>query len=207
MLSLRRSTVFTRPRSSIDVGRGATLKLWSSPHWNGSTGSTTAAFWSPSGISRQPRQKNDTTPCWTCQPWPHNLNQKVSGKAGTVQIGICEERGSGIDRALYEIEKHALPPPLFQQVEDTTVVTLFGPKAFADMSKEDRIRACYQHACLGFEKNDYMSNASLRKRFGLTDKQYPQVSIVLAEAKDAGTIRPLDEDQANRNARYVPYWA
>ncbi len=123
------------------------------------------------------------------------------------RIGICEERGSGIDRALHEIEKHALPPPLFQQVEDTTVVTLYGPKAFADMSKEDRIRACYQHACLGFEKNDYMSNSSLRRRFGLTDKQYPQVSIVLAEAKDAGVIRPLDEDQANRNARYVPYWA
>lgn len=46
-LSPKRSTVFTRPRSSIDVGRGATSKPCSSPRWNGSTGSTTGVFWSP----------------------------------------------------------------------------------------------------------------------------------------------------------------
>ncbi|WP_210252793.1 hypothetical protein, partial [Agrobacterium vitis] len=45
-------------------------------------------FWSPSGISRQPRPKNDTTPYWTRQPWPHNLNQTVSGKAGAVHTDI-----------------------------------------------------------------------------------------------------------------------
>ena len=123
------------------------------------------------------------------------------------RVGICEERGSGVDRALYEIESVALPAPLFQQIEDSTVVTIFGPKPFANMTKEDRVRACYQHACLGFEKNEYMSNSSLRKRLGLSDKQYPQISIVIAEAREAGVIRPLDEDQANRNARYVPYWA
>ncbi|MBA8853762.1 NAD(P)-dependent dehydrogenase (short-subunit alcohol dehydrogenase family), partial [Ochrobactrum intermedium] len=31
-----------------------------------------------------PRPKNDTMPCWTHQPWPRNLNQTVSGKAGAV---------------------------------------------------------------------------------------------------------------------------
>lgn len=39
----------------------------------------------PIGTYRQPRQKNDTMPCWTRQQWPHNLNQTVSGKAGAVQ--------------------------------------------------------------------------------------------------------------------------
>ncbi|KQY39973.1 ATP-binding protein [Rhizobium sp. Root483D2] len=123
------------------------------------------------------------------------------------RIGICEERGSGIDRALTEIEKNVLPAPIFQEIEDTTVVTLFKSRDFADMTRDDRVRACYQHACLGWEKNDYMSNGSLRKRLGLTDKQYPLISIVIADARDAKLIRPLDEDQANRNARYVPYWA
>lgn len=123
------------------------------------------------------------------------------------RVGICEERGSGIDRALTEIEKQMLPAPTFQEVEGSTVVTLFGPRDFANMTKEDRVRACYQHACLGVEKNDFMSNGSLRKRLGLTDKQYPQISIVIADAKEAGLIRPLDEDQSNRNARYIPYWA
>jgi hypothetical protein len=28
-------------------------------------------------------------PCWTHRPWPHNLNQTVSGKAGAVQTSSC----------------------------------------------------------------------------------------------------------------------
>jgi ATP-dependent DNA helicase RecG len=122
------------------------------------------------------------------------------------RMGLCEERGSGVDRALTAIELSILPPPLFQVVENSTVATLFGPKSFPDMAKEDRIRACYQHACLCTEKNEHMSNASFRARLGLSEKQYPQVSLVIGEAKDAKLVRPLDEDQAKRNARYVPYW-
>jgi putative transposase len=39
---------------------------------NGWTGSTTAACWSPSGISRPPRPKQTTTPLWKLKPWPRN---------------------------------------------------------------------------------------------------------------------------------------
>jgi ATP-dependent DNA helicase RecG len=122
------------------------------------------------------------------------------------RIGLCEERGSGIDRALEAIEKEALPAPLFREVEGSTVVIIYRPGSFAEMSKEARIRACYQHACLRFESNDPMSNASFRIRLGLSDNQYPQVSIVIREAIEAGWIRPLNEDQPNRNARYVPFY-
>jgi ATP-dependent DNA helicase RecG len=122
------------------------------------------------------------------------------------RIGLCEERGSGVDRALEAIEKEALPAPLFREVEGSTVVILYRPGSFAEMSKEARIRACYQHACLRFESNDYMSNASFRLRLGLSDGQYPQASIVIRDAIDGGWIRPLNEDQPNRNARYVPFY-
>lgn len=121
--------------------------------------------------------------------------------------GLCEQRGSGVDRALAEIEKESLPPPLIQAVEGSTSVTVFMNKRFAELSTEDRVRACYQHACLRYERSDNMSNGSLRSRFGLKPAQYPQVSIVIRDAIDAGRIRPLAEDQPNRNARYVPYWA
>jgi predicted HTH transcriptional regulator len=121
--------------------------------------------------------------------------------------GLCEERGSGVDRALIEIEKAALPPPLFQTVEGSTIVTVFMPKRFAEMTPDERIRACFQHACLGYERNDPMSNGSLRGRFGLPQTQYSQVSNVIRDAIDAGRIKPLDADQANRNARYVPWYA
>jgi transposase InsO family protein len=51
---------------------------------NGSTGSTTAVFWNPSGIFRQPKPRSSITPCWTLQLWAHNLNETVSGKPGAV---------------------------------------------------------------------------------------------------------------------------
>lgn len=121
--------------------------------------------------------------------------------------GLCEQRGSGVDRALREIERASLPPPLIQTVEGSTVVTVFMKKPFAQLTTEERVRACYQHACLKYEQNDYMSNGSLRLRFGLSDKQYPQVSNVIRDAIDAGRIRPLNDGQANKLARYVPYWA
>jgi ATP-dependent DNA helicase RecG len=121
--------------------------------------------------------------------------------------GLCEQRGSGVDRALAEIERASLPPPLIQAVEGSTTVTVFMHKPFAELSAEDRIRACYQHACLMYERSDFMSNSSLRERFGLSTRQYPQVSNVIRDAREAGRIRPLNDDQPNRVARYVPYWA
>ena len=117
-----------------------------------------------------------------------------------------EGRGSGIDRAVAAIEKLASSPPLFQVVEDSFVATLYATKGFTAMSKEDRIRACYQHAALRFESGQTMSNQSLRDRFGLGPTQSSQVSVVISDAKDAGLIKPVDEAQANRVARYLPYW-
>jgi ATP-dependent DNA helicase RecG len=121
--------------------------------------------------------------------------------------GLCEERGSGVDRAVKEIEKAALPPPLFATVEGATSVTTFMPRSFAQMTAEERVRACFQHAQVLHEANDSMNNASLRHRFGLPDKAISQVSIVIREAIDAGKIKPLHEDQAPKMARYVPSYA
>jgi hypothetical protein len=99
-----------------------------------------------------------------------------------------------------------MTPPLFQVVENSMVVTVYAAKSFAAMSKDDRIRACYQHASVRWEAGMLMSNQSLRDRFGLSQGQY-QVSIVIAEAREAGLIKPQDEGQANRVARYLPWWA
>ncbi|RWD89444.1 ATP-binding protein [Mesorhizobium sp.] len=120
---------------------------------------------------------------------------------------LCEKRGSGIDRAIWAIEEMALPPPLFAEIEGSTVVTIFSSKDFAQMSREERIRACYQHASLRYIGGDLMSNGSLRVRLGMNKNQYPQVSAVIRDAIDVGSIKPLDEDQGNRQARYVPWWA
>lgn len=136
---------------------------------------------------------------------PKSRNEKLAGLMK--RFGYCEERGSGVDRALDACEAMALPAPMFQASDSSTIATLFGERPFSAMSKEDRIRACYQHASLKFEAGSRMSNSTFRARLGLNDKQYPQVSVVIRDAIEAKLIRPLDEDQANRNARYVPWWA
>jgi ATP-dependent DNA helicase RecG len=122
-------------------------------------------------------------------------------------LKLCEERGSGIDRALDAIEQRSLPPPLFTSVADSTVVVLYAERSFAAMNNVDRLRACYQHACLRHQANDPMSNGSLRSRLGLSERQYSQVSRVIADAIEARLIVPLEDGQPNRLARYVPCWA
>jgi len=121
--------------------------------------------------------------------------------------GYCEDRGSGVDRAVKEIEQAALPPPLFTQTDSSTSVTAFMPKHFADMTPEERVRACFQHAQLLHERNQAMTNGSLRARFGLKDTQISQVSRVIADAIAAGKIKPLNENQAPKYASYVPAYA
>ncbi|TVR06781.1 MAG: transcriptional regulator [Salinarimonadaceae bacterium] len=123
------------------------------------------------------------------------------------RAGLCEQRGSGIDRALWAIEAAVQAPPLFQRVEGSTVVTMFRATEFGAMSKEDRVRACYQHASLRKLRNDPMSNSTLRTRLGLAKTQSSQASNVIGDTIDAGLIKPLDPNQGHRVARYLPYWA
>lgn len=136
---------------------------------------------------------------------PRSRNEDLA--AMMRRLHLCEERGSGVDRIVASIETRALPAPSFRAAEGMTVVTLFAERPFAQMSAEDRMRACYQHACLRLAAAEPMSNASLRQRLGLRDGQYPQASVVIRAALDAGRIKPLSADQGRRNARYVPFWA
>jgi ATP-dependent DNA helicase RecG len=64
------------------------------------------------------------------------------------RMGICEEKSSGIDKVIHAVELYQLPAPDFRSVQRRTMVTLFGPKDFEAMDRDDRIRACYQHCVL-----------------------------------------------------------
>ncbi len=74
------------------------------------------------------------------------------------RIGVCEERGSGIDKVISEIEVYQLPAPIFEQTERHTRVVLFAHKDHRDMDIEDRVRACYQHCCLKYVNREPMNN-------------------------------------------------
>lgn len=78
---------------------------------------------------------------------------------------ICEERGSGIDKVVSQVELFQLPVPLFEQPDGFTRTVLFAHKPLSAMDKTDRVRACYLRACLRYVMRQPMTNTSVRKRF------------------------------------------
>lgn len=124
------------------------------------------------------------------------------------RLGICEEKGSGIDKVVKAAEIYQLPAPDFKVGELRTTAVLFAHQEFSDMSKKDRVRACYQHCCLLYVSNQRMSNQTLRERFKLPESAAATVSLVIGAAKDAGLVKPDDgETSSTRYARYLPFWA
>ncbi|GHT51072.1 hypothetical protein AGMMS49982_07600 [Bacteroidia bacterium] len=120
---------------------------------------------------------------------------------------ICEQRGSGIDRAITAIETSFLPAPEFIRGEDYTKVFIYPKKTFAQMTKEDRIRACYQHCCLKYMEKEHMTNQSLRVRFEIEDKNYPMVSKLMKETCNSGLIKEYQpENKSRKFTSYIPYW-
>ena len=120
---------------------------------------------------------------------------------------ICEERGSGIDKVVSQVELFQLPAPLFESPEGFTRTVLFAHKPLSAMDKADRVRACYLHACLCFVTRKEMTNSTLRARFGVEEQNRSTVSRLLREAVEAGAIVPADPDAAPKLRRYLPFWA
>ncbi len=123
------------------------------------------------------------------------------------RISICEERGTGVDKVVFQTELYQLPAPIFEVTENHTRAVLFSYRSFSDMDKEDRIRACYLHCCLRYVSRKHTNNTSLRERFGIEQKNQAQVSRIIKDTVNAGFIRPYDPDAGTKAMRYVPCWA
>ena len=137
---------------------------------------------------------------------PRSRNEKLA--LFMREVDICEERGSGIDKVIHAVELFQLPAPEFAVLPHSTRVTLFAPKSFAEMSRDDRVRACYQHACLQAVSGKQMTNTSLRERFSIDDRNYPMASRIIADTITAGLIKQSEpQNKSKRHMRYVPFWA
>ena len=123
------------------------------------------------------------------------------------RFGICEERGSGIDKVISQVELFQLPAPLFEDPEEFTRSVLFAYKDLKDMGKRDRIRACYLHACLCYVTRRRMTNATLRERFGIADQNAADASRLLKEAVEDRKIVIEDPSVGTRSRTYLPFWA
>ncbi len=120
---------------------------------------------------------------------------------------ICEERGSGIDKVVFQVELFQLPAPLFEKPEGFTRAVLFAHKPLTAMDKADRIHACYLHACLRYVTRQPMTNTSVRERFGIAEKNASVASRLLNEAVEAGRIVVEDPEAGTRVRSYLPFWA
>lgn len=121
------------------------------------------------------------------------------------RMRLCEEQGTGIDKVITAVELHQLPPPDFRSEGGAVRVVLFAPRRFADMTPEEAVRACYQHAALKYIEGQKMTNATLRTRLGIDDQNAAQASRVIRATQDANLIRPADPKRPR--AGYVPVWS
>jgi predicted HTH transcriptional regulator len=136
---------------------------------------------------------------------PRSRNERLA--ALMRRMAICEERGSGIDKVIFYIELFQLPAPDFRVSAENTIAVLYGPRKFIQMNREERVRACYQHACLQYVSGQHMTNASLRKRLGIKDSNYPSASKIIRDTFELKLIKPkLEKTESKRDASYVPFW-
>ena len=137
---------------------------------------------------------------------PKSRNEKLASLMR--RLNICEERGSGIDRAISAIETFQLPAPKIIKGDDYTRVIVYAPIPLAKMSKEDRIRACYQHTCLYYVNNQPVNNQSIRKRFNISKNNTSYASKIISETLEIGLIKSSDPDNVSKKfASYIPFWA
>jgi predicted HTH transcriptional regulator len=123
------------------------------------------------------------------------------------RIGVCEERGSGIDKVVSQTELFQLPAPAFEVIGDSTRVVLFAHRSLSRMDRADRVRACYLHACLRYVNREYLTNSTLRERFGIEARNAATASRLIREAVEDGAIVPYEAVAAPKLMRYVPWWA
>lgn len=136
---------------------------------------------------------------------PISRNEKLASMMR--RLKICEERGSGIDRALTQCEIHQLPAPDFQKGDLFTRVTMIAPQPMGKMTKDDKVRACYQHCCLQYLSGNKMTNESFRGRLNISDKNYSIASRIISETVSRKLIKPDESSRSRKYAQYLPEWA
>lgn len=124
------------------------------------------------------------------------------------RLRMCEEKGSGIDKVIFGSEVFQLPGPEFLVQEKHTKAIMFAHQRLSQMDKRDKVRACYQHACLKYISNEKMTNQTLRDRFKIDEKNSAIASRIIRDTIEEGLIKEDDPSSSSRRfARYIPFWA
>ncbi len=111
---------------------------------------------------------------------PKSRNEKLASFMR--RLGMCEELGTGWDKIVIACELLQLPAPKIELFESSTRVTLYSELPFASIAPEDRLRACYLHACIKQVQGEQLTNSSLRERFGVKDSSAGSISRLIKES-------------------------
>lgn len=136
---------------------------------------------------------------------PKSRNEKLA--ALMRRLRLCEELGTGWDKIIISCELEQLPAARIEIFDDSTRVTLYREAAFSNISLDDKIWACYMHACIKYVQGEQLTNQSLRNRFGLKETASAGISRLIKEAVKRNVIKPLDPDTAPKYMKYIPIWA
>ncbi len=124
------------------------------------------------------------------------------------RLGFCEEKGSGMDKVFFLNEFYQLPPVNVEVAQNRTRVTMYSYRSLNDLDKKEKVRACYQHACLKYVSNEKMTNQSLRQRFKIDDQNAATASRIIKDALKEKMVKEDDPDSKSRKfASYIPFWA
>lgn len=135
---------------------------------------------------------------------PKSRNEKLAQLMR--RMGVCEELGTGWDKIIISCEAMFLPTPKIQLFGDSTRVTLFSEMPYSSIPLEDKLWACYFHACIKYVQGEQLTNSSLRERFGLKETSAGSVSRLIKAAVEMRIIKPLDPSTAPRYMKYIPIW-
>lgn len=134
---------------------------------------------------------------------PKSRNEKLASLMR--RLRMCEELGTGWDKIIFYCELQQLPAPHIDIYDENTKVTLFSKVNFFDLSTKDKLWACYMHACIQYIQGEFLTNSSLRNRFGLEEKSSASISRLIKDACEEQYIKKLEET-APRHTKYIPIW-
>ena len=137
---------------------------------------------------------------------PKSRNEKIA--QSMFPFNLCEKRGSGMDRAVAGVEEMRLPAIRIEKGEYFTRASLFPIMKYTEMSKSDKVQACYQHTCLLYENGMELTNASLRMRLDMNKNNSAGASRIISDTVEAGLIKLSDKaPDSKKYSSYVPYYA
>jgi ATP-dependent DNA helicase RecG len=106
-----------------------------------------------------------------------------------------------------QTEINQLPAPLFVVPGEGTRSILFAYRPLTKMEKVDKVRSCYLHACLRYMNRDFLTNSSIRERFGIEPQNISTASRLIKDAVLAKMIVPVDSKAPPKLMKYIPWWA